>query len=347
MDQHLSVEKPFIIAEAGVNHNGDLNLAYELIKQAKACGAHAVKFQTFKTELLAQQHTPKVPYQTVDAPDEQESHFDMLKKLELDEEQTQRVKKCCDQEQIEFMSTPYDPASVTFLQRIGSQRIKIASADLVDFQIQEALRSTGLPVIQSVGMATLEEIDHWNRAYLEFSPGYPRTILQCTSNYPSDPYNANLRVMERLKHRYQIPVGFSDHTPDERAAVLSVACGATIIEKHFTLNKTMPGPDHKASADPHDLKLYCAKIQEAHLIMGSSKKQVAKEELNMRNISRKGVFLKKNLAKGHALSLQDVYFSRPGNQMNMHQLQTVLGKKLILSLKANDALSMDHMEHEP
>ena len=335
-------QEPWIIAEAGVNHNGDINLAFELIRQAKACGAHAVKFQTFKAEKLAQKTTPKVPYQTVDAPDAQESHFEMLKKLELSEEQTQRLKTCCDEVGIEFMSTPYDPESVIFLKRLGSQHIKVASADLVDFRIQEAVQETGLTVIQSVGMATLEEIDAWNEAYQNFQKNYPRILLQCTSNYPSDPQNANLRVLTTLRERYGLPVGFSDHTPNNKAAILSVAMGATIIEKHFTLDKNMKGPDHKASADPREFKRYCDDIRETVAILGSHQKFVVEEETAMRNISRKGVYCNKDLKAGQTVTLKDVCFYRPGNLMDMHTFKSLIGEKLRMDVSLGSALELRH-----
>jgi N,N'-diacetyllegionaminate synthase len=333
---------PYIIAEAGVNHNGSIDLAFELIRQAKTCGADAVKFQTFKAEKLARTSTPKVPYQTVDAPDAVESHFDMLKKLELSEEQTQSLKVCCDEVGIEFMSTPYDPESVDFLYRLGSRRIKVASADLVDFRIQEAVRNTGLMVIQSVGMATLEEIDAWNKDYKLFNSNYPRILLQCTSNYPSDPKNANLRVLQTLKDRYSLAVGFSDHTPNNKSAILSVAMGATVIEKHFTLDKTMPGPDHKASADPIDFKLYCQELKEATEILGSSEKFVVDEEMAMRSISRKGVYSARALKKGQKISMADVCFFRPGNLMDMHTFKSLLGKEILVELTAGTALELHH-----
>ena len=259
--------KPWIIAEAGVNHNGDMNLAYELIRQAKACGAQAVKFQNYKTELLAKEDTPKVPYQTLDAPEEVESHFEMLKKLEIDEEQTLQLKRCCDEEGIEFMSTPYDVQSLHYLKKIGCRHLKIASADLVDFQLQEAAQTSGLALIQSVGMSTREEIEQWN-AWHQHNPSQ-RYLLQCTSNYPADPKNANLKAMVALAKLFGLEVGFSDHTPDERCAVLATALGASIIEKHFTLDKQLPGPDHKASATPGEFKAYVESIRECVVFLGS------------------------------------------------------------------------------
>ena len=330
----------FIIAEAGVNHNGSMDLAFRLIEEAKACGADAVKFQTFKADRLAQRHTPKVPYQTKDVSEAHESHYEMLKKLELSDEQTIKVKSYCDDCGIEFMSTPYDPESVFFLQKIGVKRLKVASADLIDFQIQDAVRATGLPVIQSVGMATLEEIDDWNQQYLAFNPNYPRTLLQCTSNYPSDPLNANLKVMTMLSDRYSLPVGFSDHTPDHESAKLSVALGAEIIEKHFTLDKTMPGPDHKASLDPKGLREYCEHIKRSVAILGSSEKLVAEEEMNMRQISRKGVFLKRDVPKGHPIVLEDVYFRRPGDKMNMLEFKQNENRVLKHNKKIDEPLEM-------
>lgn len=335
---------PFIIAEAGVNHNGDLGLAFELAKQAKACGADAVKYQTYKAEKLAGAQTPKVPYQLESAPSEEESHLEMLKKLELSFEATEKVKTYCDEIGIEFMSTPYDPESVEFLHQIQVQRMKVASADLGDFQIQRAIRKTGLPVIQSVGMATWEEIDHWNQSYENEIKGYPRILLQCTSNYPSDPFNANLKTMAVMRDAFGVDVGFSDHTPDDRAAILSVAMGAVVIEKHFTLDKTMEGPDHKASVDPKELRDYIQHIRDSVKILGVKSKKVADEEMNMRHISRKGVFAARPLKAGEVLGEADFVFRRPGQWMSMFEYDRLEKKELQRDVEEGEALKGEYFK---
>lgn len=336
--------RQLIIAEAGVNHNGDINLAYELVIKAKECGADAVKFQTFKAEKLAGKETPKVPYQTVDRSESEESHFEMLKRLELSEEDTIKVKKCCDENEIEFMSTPYDIEGVDFLSRIGSKRLKVASADLVDFRIQRAVRATGLPVIQSMGMATEEEVIQWHRDYLSEAPIQHRTLLQCTSNYPSDPFNSNVRAMKAIGEKLGVDYGFSDHTPDERGAVLAVALGAKVIEKHFTLDKSMEGPDHRASVNPSELSAYVQAIRDAEIILGSEHKSVCQEEMDMRRISRKGAFAKRALELGSLVTEGDFDFHRPGTAMDMGGFLSSVGKRLKKGIEAGEALSQEHIE---
>jgi N,N'-diacetyllegionaminate synthase len=330
--------KPFIIAEAGVNHNGELKLAFELIRAAKACGADAVKFQTYVTEKLAQKDTPKVAYQQRSCSEDNESHFEMLKKLELSYEDTLKVKHHCDELNIEFMSTPYDPESVDFLAEIGCQRIKVASADLVDFQIQNRVRQSGLTVIQSMGMATLAEVEAWNDA---FPVSYPRTLLQCTSNYPCDPKNANLLAMGHIGTKFGIDFGFSDHTPDHRCAVLAVALGAKVIEKHFTLDKGLKGPDHQASCDIAEFKDFVHHIHSTLEILGSKNKRVAEEELNMRNVSRKGVFARKNLCAGQHLRDDDLEFRRPGQKMDMGRFSELRCLAINKDISAGTALGPD------
>jgi N,N'-diacetyllegionaminate synthase len=335
--------KQFIIAEAGVNHNGDINLAFDLIKVAAECGADAVKFQTFKAENLAAKDTPKVAYQTVDRPESEESHYEMLKRLELSNEDTVKVKRCCEEHGVEFMSTPYDPEGVEFLAKIGSRRLKVASADLVDFRIQRAVRRSGLSVIQSMGMATEDEVLGWHEEFRREAPGQHRTLLQCTSNYPSDPFNANLRAMKAMGEKLGVDYGFSDHTSDHRATVLAVALGATVVEKHFTLDRTMKGPDHKASVDPVELRDYVQAVRDADAILGSDIKDICEEEMDMRRISRKGVFALRDLASGQTIREEDFTFHRPGTGVDMGNFLQVLGSVLKKSLSRGELLSQDHI----
>jgi sialic acid synthase SpsE len=190
-----------------------------------------------------------------------------------------------------------------------------------------------------MGMSTLEEIEHWNLGYTQHDSAYPRTLLQCTSNYPSDPFNANLLAMINVGKQLKVDIGFSDHTPDHRCAVCAVAMGAKVVEKHFTLDKQLPGPDHKASSDVHEFKAYVQYIQDTVAICGKSEKRVAAEESDMRNISRKGVFTQKNLSKGETVLESDVLFRRPGTQMDMRTFQSMEGKVLNKDVPANTALS--------
>lgn len=334
--------KPVIIAEIGVNHNGSVELAKELIVAAKNTGADIVKFQTFKAENLAAKDTPKVDYQKKNASNETESHFEMLKKLELSYADTKMLKEFCEHENILFMSTPYDIEGVEFLDSIGTLAFKGASADLVDYRLQEAMRKTGKPIIQSVGMTRIDELELFLQQYPET---YPLILLQCTSNYPSDPRNSNLNTIKMMREKYGILSGFSDHTPNSLSAVLSVAAGACVIERHFTLDCTMDGPDHKASTEPGAFKAYVDEIQEAYEIMGRAEKVVAEEEMGMRRVSRKGVYLKRDVSIGENLSDDLFYFRRPSTEVSPLELPSLMDKVFNCDIKCDSALKREYFEN--
>ncbi len=335
--------KPLIIAEIGVNHNGSVDLAKRLIDEAKKCGADVVKFQTFKAENLASQETPKVDYQKRSEPQKSESHFEMLKRLELSFDDTEQLKKYCDQNKITFMSTPYDRESVVFLDEIGVAAYKVASADLVDYRIHRAIRATKKPVIQSVGMCEYSEINDWLELY---DKDYPIVLLQCTANYPSDPKNSNLRVIEALRNKFDIQTGFSDHTSDDRSAFLSVAMGSVVIERHFTLDCSMDGPDHKASTEPEAFKQYCESIDAAYRILGSNDKNIVAEEAGMRKVSRKGVYLARNLNDGDVVKESDLIFQRPSTEISPLQMMRLIGSKANKPLQKGTPLLKEDLKFE-
>jgi N,N'-diacetyllegionaminate synthase len=345
IDKHIIGvgKKPLIIAEIGVNHNGCINLAKQLIDAAKNCGADVVKFQTFKAERLASQETPKVDYQKRSEPQKSESHFEMLKRLELSFEDTDMLKKYCDKLGVTFMSTPYDIECVEFLNEIGVSAYKVASADLVDYRIHRAIQATKKPVIQSVGMCDYSEIEDWLKLY---EKGYPIVLLQCTANYPSDPNNSNLRVIEELRKKFNLQTGFSDHTSDDRSAFLSVAMGSVVIERHFTLDCKMDGPDHKASTEPTEFKQYCESVHSAYRIMGSNEKFVVAEEKGMRSVSRKGVYLSRDLEKGEVLKESDIKFQRPSTKYSPLQIMSFLGSRANKPIKKNMTLLREDFDLE-
>jgi N,N'-diacetyllegionaminate synthase len=332
-----------IIAEIGVNHNGDLSLAKEMIDAAKSAGADAVKFQTFKAENLVSKGTPKVKYQqNTTSPDE--THYEMIKKLELSRQNHHFIKEYCDQLGIEFLSTPYDSESARFLnEELGVRLIKTASADLIDHLLHEYIASSGKPSIVSVGMATLDEIAK-NISIYKNSGHEDLILLHCVSNYPCSDQSLNLRVMDTLRETFDFPVGYSDHSFGNEAAALSIAFGAKVIEKHFTLDKSLPGPDHLASSTPEEFKLLVKSVRRAEVMLGSPVKECQEEEKQMANVSRKSLFLSRDCKSGHTIKKEDLLLLRPGTGISPLQLNNVLGSTLSCDLAKGTLLYWDHLE---
>jgi N,N'-diacetyllegionaminate synthase len=333
----------FFIAEIGVNHNGDLKLAKEMIDAAVESGADAVKFQTFKAELLVSKDTPKVKYQkrtTVS----NESHFDMIRNLELSHEDHFILKDYCEKNNILFLSTPYDVESANFLHKCLDIKIfKTASADLIDQPLHEFIANTGKPSIISVGMATLGEIEETLRIYQEYQ-NLDIILLHCVSNYPCSHESLNLRVMNTLREAFNLPVGYSDHSIGLEAAVLSIALGAKIIEKHFTLDKKLPGPDHLASSLPHEFKQLCESVKIAEKALGSSVKECQPEESQMANVSRKSIVMRNSVKAGTLLSAENLTIKRPGNGLPPSFLKNLIGLKLSVDKKSDDLVSLKDIE---
>jgi N,N'-diacetyllegionaminate synthase len=314
----------YIIAEIGVNHNGSMSLAKKLIDRAKSSGADAVKFQTFKAERLSKKNTPKVAYQKRSG-SKKETHFEMLKKLELKEKDHILLKNYCHKKKIDFISTAYDVDSAMFLNKLGVKIFKTASADIVDHQMHKFLSKTGKHVIISTGMATIDEINQVIKIYKNkknFS------LLHCTSNYPCSDKSINVKNLLTLKRKYKCIVGYSDHSVGNLASITSIAYGAKIIEKHFTLSKKMKGPDHFASITSRDLKDLVDDIRRTEKILGSEIRKVQKEEMSMRNVSRKSLIYKTNLNSGHIVRDKDITSIRPGTGMLGNKIDIIIGKKI-------------------
>jgi N-acetylneuraminate synthase/N,N'-diacetyllegionaminate synthase len=326
----------FLIAEVGVNHNGSLDMAVKMAREAVACGAHCVKFQTFKAERVASAAAPKARYQ-LETTASSESQLAMLKSLELPDEAWAGLMAACAEAGAMFLSTPYGPEDADFLERLGIEAFKIASGQVVEPTFLRHVARKGRPVILSTGMATLAEVDQAVRTLREANPVYwenqgaplpPLTVLQCTTDYPSRIEDANLRAMPALGAALQVPVGYSDHTPDEIAAVAAVALGATIVEKHFTLDKTLPGPDHAASADPAEFRRLAAAVRQAALALGHGRKEpCARERENLPNM-RRGCVAARDLAAGMVLGAGDVAFRRPLQGVPAAQVDLLLGRTL-------------------
>lgn len=330
------MEKCFIIAEIGVNHGGCVDLAFKMIDEAKKCGADAVKFQTFKASRLVSKDTPKVGYQ-MSTTDEDESHFEMIKALEFKYEDHKPVIDYCISKNIEFISTPYDIESAMFLDKLGVKFFKTASADIVDLQLHRFLAATRKNIIISTGMATLGEIEEVLSIYKTKDINMV-SLLHCVANYPCSYQSLNLNVLKTLKKAFDLPVGFSDHAPGPFPAAVSVALGATIIEKHFTLNKEMEGPDHKASSTPEEFSILVDAIRVAEASLGSKVKSVQTEEAEMRKISRKSLFLNKNIAEGSIIEDGDLTLMRPGYGIYASALPMIIGRRANKDLKEGEML---------
>lgn len=333
-----------IIAEIGVNHCGDIGLAKKIILSAKDSGADAVKFQSYVADSLATSSTSKVQYQKRNS-NNNESHLEMLKALELSQSAQMELYDFCNSVGIEFLSTPYDIESAKFLIKMGCRAIKTASADIVDLDLHSYLASIGLPVMISVGMATLGEIEDCVNIYRSNSAFCNQiTLLHCVSNYPCSDQALNLRVINKLSTAFDCPIGYSDHSIGYLAAVLSIPLGVKVIEKHFTIDKGLPGPDHQASTLPDEFKEMVEEIRRSEVILGSAIKCCQDEELEMAKISRKSLTLINGLKKGEVLGPEHLTQKRPGTGIPCSAKNQIIGKKLRRSLEANYQLTYMDIE---
>jgi len=331
----------YIIAEIGVNHAGSVNLAKEMIISAKKSGADAVKFQTFTAEKLVSSDTPKVKYQE-STTDKDESHYQMIKSLEFSYDDHIPVFEYCKSLGVDFISTPYDIESAKFLVSIGVKIFKTASADIVDLSLHTFIARNAEVAIVSTGMATLGEIEQVVGIYRKHS--CQLTLLHCVSNYPCANGSLNLNVITTLKNAFFCDVGYSDHAVGPLPAVASVALGATIVEKHFTLDKNMVGPDHKASSDPKEFSELVSAIRETEISLGSPIKTVQKEEMQMRKVSRKSLFVAKNITKGDVFTADMFVLKRPGTGLYELELSNVVDAIATKNLIAGEMLKIGDYE---
>lgn len=287
----------FVIAEAGVNHNGDIKLAKQLIDAAADAGADAVKFQTFKAERLVSRSSPLAKYQAANT--SAKSQFDLLKELELGYDQFQELADYCKEVGIEFMSTPFDEESAVFLNSLV-KRFKIGSGDMMNFPLLDTIRSFNKPMIVSTGMHSLRDI----LLVDSFLANSDVTFLHCTSSYPAPFDSINLKSISFLKEVLKRSIGYSDHTPGIHASVAAVALGAEVVEKHFTLDRSLPGPDHKASITPSELKDLVSAVRDIEVALGSFDKRIAPAEEDTIRVTRRGLVARVDISKGDKLTFQ-------------------------------------------
>jgi len=316
-------ESVFIIAEAGVNHNGDLEIAKALVREAKQCGADCVKFQTFKTDRVVIPAAPKADYQ-MRTTASTESQEDMLRKLELATEAYATLVDVCRQEKILFLSTPANTEDVDFLETLGVPAFKLASFQIVEPAFLRYVAKKGKPIILSTGMATLAEVDEAVRVIWE-SGNDQVVLLQCTTNYPSRPEDANIRAMQTMQAAFGTLVGYSDHTQTESGCMAAVSLGACVIEKHFTLDKTMPGPDQSSSADPKEFRRLVRLIRETEVVLGNPLKQPVEVERRNAINMRRSIVSKASIPAGTVITEDMLCYKRPGSGIPLKRLGEVVG----------------------
>ena len=335
-----------IIAEAGVNHNGDFGLAMQLIDAAADAGADFIKFQTFKADKLVSKTATKADYQTKNTNNEELSQYEMLKQLQLPEEWHYELKDYAALKGITFLSTGFDEESVDFLDTLGIPFFKIPSGEISNKPFIEHIAQKGKPVILSTGMSDMDEI----RSAIEVltSNGMNKnmiTVLHCNTEYPTPMSDVNLLAMNTIKEELGVEVGYSDHTLGIEVPIAAVALGGVIIEKHFTLDKNMAGPDHKASLEPQELKAMVSAIRNVELaISGNGHKLPSLSEIKNKIIARKSIHLKHDLPAGHLITSKDLEMKRPGNGISPMDIENVIGRRLIKSLQKESMLSFKDIE---
>lgn len=319
------MKKVFIIAEAGVNHNGSVELAKKLIDVASVAGADAVKFQTFKATNLVSKNAGKAEYQK-QTTDQEESQFDMIKKLELDIDTHRELIAYCKQKNILFLSTPFDHDSIELLNDLGLEIFKIPSGEITNLPYLRHIGKLNKKVILSTGMADIGEIEDALDVLVEAGTKKENiTVLHANTEYPTPMEDVNLKAMVTIGNTFDIAFGYSDHTLGIEVDIAAVALGASCIEKHFTLDKTMEGPDHKASLEPDELKAMVSAIHNIELALGSSVKKPSKSETPNKAIARKSIVAKTAIKKGEILSEENLAIKRPGSGINPMRWDEIVG----------------------
>jgi len=338
----------YIIAEAGVNHNGSEKLALELIEEASRAGADAVKFQTFNADTLVRKGTASADYQQIDGNTDQ---YELLKALELPLSSYHRLLNHSRSLGIEFLSTPFDLPSAQFLVELGMRRIKVPSGELTNTPFIEELAKYDLPLIISTGMATVDEIEDALDAVTKGREACGLsgplknvvTLLHCTSNYPAADNTVNLNAIISMKKQFCVPVGYSDHTDGVVVSTAAVALGAQILEKHFTLDRNMSGPDHRASIEPGELARLVEESRRIENCLGDGVKRPMESELPIRGLVRRSLVISRPISAGAVLRRADLELLRPGTGIAPKHLDSVIGSTLTISKKAGDFLGWDDL----
>ena len=332
------MEKVYIIAEAGDNHNGDFNTALKLVDVAKRAGADCVKFQTFVTEEIISKYAEMAEYQKKNTGKE-ESQFEMVKRLELSFDEFRKIKEYCDRVGIQFLSTPFDLKSVDFLNELGVPFFKIPSGEITNYPYLIKIAHSGKPVVMSTGMCEPDEILAAINV-LEKNGSGEITLLHCNTEYPTPLKDVNLYAMRTMKKMFGKKVGYSDHTKGIEVPVAAVALGACVIEKHFTLDKNMPGPDHKASLEPDELGRMVKNIRNIEIALGDGVKHVSESERKNIAIARKSIVARRNIQEGEILTEDNLAVKRPGTGINPMQWMEVLGTRAVRDFKEDELIEI-------
>jgi len=320
------MSRVYVIAEAGVNHNGAIDIARALIQAAADAGADAVKFQTFSSSKLVASHAPKARYQMDTTPGD-ESQLDMISRLELSPDDHRILMAEAERRGIEFLSSAFDLDSIDLLASLGLRTFKLPSGAVTDLPYLRAVASVADRIIMSTGMATLDEVADAIAALRAAGAAQtPMTLLHCTTEYPTPPDDVNLRAMTTLADTFGAPVGYSDHTAGIAVPVAAVALGATVIEKHFTLDRTMEGPDHRASLEPDELARMIEQIREVERALGNPEKKPTATEIENAQAARKSIAAARPIRKGDAFSSENLTTKRPGTGISPMRWDEVLGK---------------------
>jgi len=334
------MNKTFIIAEAGVNHNGSLEMAVQLIDAAVAAGADAVKFQTFKAEKVIAVNAPKASYQK-DTTGSDESQFEMVKKLELDETAHIQLYQHCQHKGIQFLSTPFDLESIDLLNRLGLEIFKIPSGEITNLPYLRKLGALKKRLILSTGMADLGEIE--DALEVLTKSGTPLdniTVLHCNTEYPTPFEDVNLKAMLTIRNAFPgLSVGYSDHTNGIEVPIAAVAMGATVIEKHFTLDRNLPGPDHRASLEPHELSAMISGIRNIEKALGTGIKKPSPSELKNKPIARKSIIAAFPIKKGETFTDMNITVKRPGTGITPMRWDEIIGRKAGRDYKTDEIIN--------
>ena len=340
------MQKVTIIAEAGVNHNGNLRQALDLVDIAVDAGTDIIKFQTFKTERVVTKKAKIANYQTKNSADGEDKQYSMLKKLELDDEMHHEIIHCCKQKQIQFLSTGFDEESIDFLDKLGISLFKIPSGEITNKPYLQHISRKGKPVILSTGMSNLKEIE--NALTILTNEGLSKdfvTILHCNTEYPTPMRDVNLKAMLTIKEAFDIKVGLSDHTLGIEVPIAAVALGATVIEKHFTLDRSLPGPDHTASLEPRELKEMVNSIRNIEeALSGSGIKEPTPSETPNIQVVRRSIHYSRYLTKGHIINDRDIIMKRPGDGISPMEYEKCLSKRLRSNVSEDQQLKWEDLE---
>ncbi len=342
----FSFSSAFIIAEAGVNHNGSLELAFKLVDAAIEVGANAIKFQTFKTEKILSKNVDKATYQK-ESTEENETQFEMIKKLELSYSDFKKIKRYCEEKGIIFLSTPDEEESLDFLcDTIEVPYIKVGSGEVTNYPFLKYIASKNKPVILSTGMSTIGEVEKAVNTMYSVNENLEIALLHCTTNYPTPYEEVNLRAMLTLKETFKLPVGYSDHTLGIEVPVAAVALGAHIIEKHLTLDKKLPGPDHKASMEPREFQRMVEAIRNIEKAMGDGIKRPNNSEKEIQKVVRRRLAATRHMESGEVVREKDIAIKRVSEGLLPEFFEIIVGKKLRKEIEKDNGFTWNHFMEE-